>query len=295
MQASRKAPGNFIAPKRPTSGWWASKRGKWLVLALGLASLSGRAPSREPAFKVIAFFTGKNDLAHISFVHEANRWFPSVAAQHHFTYDTTSNWQNMNVAFLARYQVVVFLDTRPEEATQRAAFQQYMEHGGAWMGFHFAAFALTPSTYAQNWDWYHEQFLGTGQYVGNTWRPTAAVLRVADRHHPVTKHLPATFSSAPNEWYQWEHDLRQNPDIDVLLDIDPSSFPLGTGPKPHEIWHAGYYPVAWTNRRYRMVYANMGHNDMDYEHGTNQSLSATFSSPTQSQFILNSLQWLGRR
>jgi hypothetical protein len=78
-----------------------------------------------------------------------------------------------------------------------------------------------------------------------------------------------------------------------LLAIDPSSFPLGTGPKPHEIWHEGYYPVAWTNRRYRMVYMNMGHNDMDYEHGTNRPLSSTFSSPAQSQFILQSLLWLG--
>jgi hypothetical protein len=30
-------------------------------------------------FKVIAFYTAKNDQAHISFVHEANRWFPEMA------------------------------------------------------------------------------------------------------------------------------------------------------------------------------------------------------------------------
>jgi len=28
-----------------------------------------------------------------------------------------------------------------------------------------------------------------------------------------------------------------------------ASFPLGTGPKPYEIWHSGYYPVVWTNKR----------------------------------------------
>lgn len=169
-----------------------------------------------------------------------------------------------------------------------------MEHGGAWLGFHFSAFALTPSAYSQDWDWYHEQFLGTGQYAGNTWRPTAAVLRVADPRHPTTQGLPATFRSAPNEWYKWTRDLRHNPLIDILLDIDPGSFPLGTGPKPHEIWHEGYYPVAWTNRSYRMVYMNMGHNDMDYEHGTNRALSSTFGSAAQSQFILNCLLWLGQ-
>jgi len=102
------------------------------------------ARAREPEFRVIAFFTAKEDQAHISFVHEAVRWFPGVAATHHFQFDTTSNWSNLNDRFLLDYQVVVFLDTRPEDSGQRAAFQKYMEHGGAWMGFHFAGFALTP-------------------------------------------------------------------------------------------------------------------------------------------------------
>src|SRR4051812_48029980 len=47
-------------------------------------------------FKVIAFYTAKNDLAHISFVHEANKWFPAMAAKYHFTYDSTNNWNNLN-------------------------------------------------------------------------------------------------------------------------------------------------------------------------------------------------------
>ncbi|HKW41434.1 MAG TPA: ThuA domain-containing protein [Gemmatimonadales bacterium] len=96
--------------------------------------------------------------------------------------------------------------------------------------------------------------------------PPAAVLRVEDPTHPATVHLPRTFASAPNEWYRWEKDLRQNRGIDILVAIDPTSFPLGTGPKPNEIWRSGYYPVVWTNRGYRMMYFNMGHNDIDYEH-----------------------------
>src|SRR5580658_124015 len=110
-----------------------------------------QAQSADSKFKVIAFYTGKNDLAHISFVHEANEWFPKMAALHGFTYDATTNWDDLNAEFLARYQVVLFLDTRPEGPAQRAAFQHYMEHGGAWMGFHFAAFGLTPSGVPQNW------------------------------------------------------------------------------------------------------------------------------------------------
>ena len=272
--------------------------GASVVAALFTTPPSATAQDSTRAFRVIAFFTAKKDDAHISFVREAARWFPQVAAQYHFGYDTTSNWSNLDSTFLSRYQVVVFLDTRPEDPAQRTAFQQYMEHGGAWMGFHFAGFALTPSAYPANWSWYHDTFLGSGQYVSNTWRPTSAVLRVEDRAHPATRHLPETFRSSPSEWYRWERDLRENPDIDILLSIDSTSFPLGTGPKPHEIWHSGYYPVVWTNRKYRMIYFNMGHNDIDYEHkfdSTNKTLSVTLGNPVQDRLIIDALLWLGGR
>lgn len=249
--------------------------------------------AQTPAFTVIGFYTAKNDRAHISFVHEANRWFAEKAAEYHFSYDSTNNWDNLNREFLSHYDVVLFLDTRPDSLPQREAFRDYMEKGGAWMGFHFSAFALTPSAYPQNWDWYHNEFLGSGQYVSNTWRPTSAILRVEDPLHPATQQLPATFTSAPNEWYRWSNDLRGNPDIDILLSVDSSSFPLGTGPKPYEIWHSGYYPVAWTNKKYRMIYMNMGHNDIDYENHTNKELSFTFQNEIQDRLILNSLLWLG--
>ncbi|MGA0560587.1 ThuA domain-containing protein [Larkinella sp. VNQ87] len=262
-----------------------------LSICFGLFSTI-QAQNQQARFKVVAFFTAKNDKAHISFVNEANRWFPKMAEKHHFTYDTSSNWTNLNAAFLANYQVVIFLDTRPEAPEQRAAFQQYMDKGGAWMGFHFAAFALTPSAYPQNWDWYHNAFIGAGSYKSNTWRPTSAILRVENRNHPATRHLPQTFRSAPNEWYRWTNDLTQNPNIRILLSIDPSSFPLGTGPKPHEIWHEGYYPVVWTNKQYRMLYVNMGHNDIDYANKTDKELSFTFDNETQNRLILDGLRWL---
>jgi len=265
-----------------------------ILLALNLSLPSVRADMVAPKFRVIAFYTGKDDLAHISFVHEANQWFPVAGQKYGFSYDSTTDWGCLNADFLSHYQVVLFLDTRPEDPAQRAAFQKYMENGGAWMGFHFSAFALTPSAYPQNWDWYHDDFLGSDQYVSNTWRPTSATLRVEDPAHPALKGLPSTFLSAPNEWYRWSNDLRTNANIKILLSIDPVSFPLGTGPKLYEIWHSGYYPVVWTNTKYRMIYMNMGHNDMDYEHKTNKQLSSTFQSAAQTQLIINSLLWLGK-
>jgi len=256
---------------------------------------STTAQQNDTLFKVIAFYTAREDQAHISFVHEANRWFPSMAKRYHFVYDSTNNWDNLNTSFLSRYQVVIFLDTRPEQTTQRDAFEKYMENGGAWMGFHFAGFALTPSAVPQNWDWYHNVFIGAGQYKSNTWRPTSAILRVEDSIHPATRHLPHTFKSSPNEWYSWEKDLRTSDSIKILLAIDCASFPLGTGPKPTEIWHSGYYPVVWTNKHYKMIYFNMGHNDIDYEHKTNKELSFQFANETQNRLVMDALLWLAGR
>jgi hypothetical protein len=252
-------------------------------------------PSATKPFHVLAFYTAKEDLAHIHFVHDANKWFAEQAKRLSFTYDSTNDWSKLNGDTLARYDIVLFLDTRPEAPEQREAFQEWMEGGGSWIGFHFSAFALTPSAFNQDWDWYHETFLGAGQYVSNTWHPTAAVVQREHPAHPAVRALPDTFRTAPNEWYRWEHDLRKNPDIQILLSIHPSSFPLGNGPKAHEIWHEGYYPVAWTNKKFRMVYMNMGHDDMDYDGGTNRGLSSTFSSTIQNKFLLDALFWLGGR
>lgn len=242
-----------------------------------------------PAFNAIAFYTGINDQAHVSFVNEANAWFDEAAHAYNFVYNSTNDWSKLNDDFLSDYDVVLFLDTRPEEARQRQAFERYMENGGAWMGFHFSAFALDNSAYVQDWDWYHDEFLGSGQYVSNTWEPTAELLKVETHDHFATENLPDTFESMPCEWYAWEHDLRENDDITILLSIDESSFPVGNNKeKPWEIWHEGYYPVAWTNNNYNMIYMNMGHNLVTYGNNS-KDLSATFGSEIQNRFVIDGL------
>ena len=266
-----------------------------IILLITVTQIRIAAQQKKNDFKVIAFYTGKNDQAHISFVNEANKWFEAVSAKNHFSYEATDDWTKLNAENLSQFQVVLFLDSRPDAPDQRKAFQEYMEKGGAFMGFHFSAFALTPSTYPQNWDWYHETFLGSGEYGSNTWRPTSAILKVENWKHPAMKHMPQKFEASPNEWYRWENDLRTNPDIQILASIDSTSFPLGTGPKEHEIWRSGYYPVVWTNTKFRMIYINMGHNDIDYENNTNKELSYTFTNETQNKLVLNALQWLGKK
>lgn len=272
----------------------------WILLLIHISRAVAMTHSKisKPAFRVIAFYTAKDDMAHISYVKEANEWFSRMASLHQFSYEATKDWTQLNDEYLANYEAVIFLDTRPEKPEQRGAFQRYMERGGGWLGFHFAAFALTPSAFRQDWDWYHQQFLGSGEYLSNTWRPTKAYLHAEQIRHPIYRKLNKTITASPNEWYRWKNDLKKNPDIKILYAIDPKSFPLGTGPKAHEIWHSGYYPVVWTNRNYKMVYFNMGHNDMDYEHKYGKdvkTLSHTYDNPEQEQLVLNALKWVAKR
>lgn len=255
------------------------------LLGLAVAPVHATARSADAPFKVLALYNGTWDAAHINFVHEANEWFPQQAAQNGFTYTASNNWNLLADGGVDDYKVVLFLDDLPQTSAQRAGFERYMRAGGAWMGFHVAAF----TTEAQSWPWYHHEFLGTGNFASNTWGPTTATLKVEDRAHPSTKALPATFTSSVSEWYSWSNDLRQNPDIKILASVDPSSFPLGTD--PNQTWYSGYYPILWTNSKYKMLYANFGHNAMDYD--TNTPLSSTFASETQNRFLLDGLKWLG--
>ncbi|WP_298740963.1 carbohydrate-binding protein [uncultured Chitinophaga sp.] len=258
----------------------------YALLALLLsAAVSSPVQAQAPRFKVIAFYNGNFDKAHISFVREANKWFPAIAAQYNFSYEATNNWNNLNANFLSQYQVVLFLDDAPTGAAQRQAFQTYMQNGGAWMGFHVSAFTQN----ASEWSWYHNTFLGKGNFVRNTWFPTSAILRCEDNTHPSTQRLTTTFTSCVSEWYAWSNDLRTNPNIRILCSVDPASFPLGTD--PNQTFYSGYYPIIWTNRNYKMLYANFGHNDVSYNPDADKS--STFASEIQNRFIIDGLLWLG--
>ncbi|MCQ4210565.1 ThuA domain-containing protein [Streptomyces longispororuber] len=265
-----------------------------LVLAalLGLAAPpaaaahpSSTATAAAAPFKVLGLYSGTWDAAHIDFEKEANDWLPKQAAANGFTYTASNDWNLLANGGVNAYQVVLFLDDLPQTAAQRTGFEQYMRGGGAWMGFHVSAF----TTDAASWSWYHNTFLGSGNFKSNTWGPTSATLKVEDRTHPSTANLPATFTSSVSEWYSWSNDLRQNSDITILASVDPSSFPLGTD--PNQSWYSGYYPILWTNTKYKMLYANFGHNAMNYD--TNTRTSSTFASAQQNRFLLDGLRWLG--
>src|SRR5678809_704214 len=94
----------------------------FVAILLATTSLSishATAQKGSSKLKVIAFYTERNDLAHISFVHEANKWFPKIAAQNNFIYDSTNDWSKLNTDYLSQYQVVLFFVTLSDVPEQR--------------------------------------------------------------------------------------------------------------------------------------------------------------------------------
>src|SRR5712672_501727 len=245
----------------------------WLVfLILVPMFYSTGTVGQKPSFKVLAFYSTKVEPDHVLFAQGALKFFSDLAAKSNITFDSTTNWDDLNDSNLAKYQVVVWLNAAPSQADQKRAFQKYMENGGAWLGFHVSAYNDKDS----NWPWFVD-FLGGGVFYSNSWPPLPAKLTVDDPSHPVTKELPGSFLSPDNEWYIWKPSPHLNKNVRVLVTFDPSNYPIGF----KDVLATGDLPVVWTNTKYKMLYMNMGHGEQ------------ILRSPIQNKLIENATLWLG--
>jgi YVTN family beta-propeller protein len=246
----------------------------FLTLALSLGAMFPATSTfgQQTSFKVLAFYSTNVEPDHVLFAEGALKFFSEISAKDNFTFDSTSNWDDMNDANLGKYELVVWLNDEPSKAEQKRAFQKFVENGGAWLGFHVAAYNDKDS----NWPWFVD-FLGGGIFHINSWPPLPAKLTVDDRSHAVTKHIPEGFISPDNEWYIWKPSPRQNRNVRVLVTLDPSNYPIGF----KDVLTSGDLPVVWTNTKYKMLYMNMGHGDK------------IFTSPIQNKLIEDGALWLG--
>jgi uncharacterized protein len=244
-----------------------------LCLLLGVSMAAG-AINKPPAFKVLAFYNLRVEPDHVDFANDALVYFKHLAAAKNFQFDTTTDWSKMNATVLRKYQVVLWLNFFPTTAEQRTAFTNYMEHGGGWIGFHVAGYN---DKYTQ-WPWF-VNFMGGAVFVNNNWPPLPAKLHVDPTNHPVTRHLPADYLSPANEWYQWDPSPRLNKDVKVLVTLDAANYPLGK----KNLLTSGDIPVVWTNKKYNMLYVNMGHGDK------------IFTDSLQNKMYEDALLWVGRR
>lgn len=228
--------------------------------------------ARAPRFKALVYYTQNAEGAHYEFSLQAVEFFKKLNYGDGFVLDFTTDLSGYDTYDkLKEYSVVVMLDGYPDTAASRQAFQEYMEKGGGWMGFHVAAYNDKDT----NWPWFVD-FLGGGVFYCNNWPPQPVLVEVDNSTHPVTRNLPTSFVVPASEWYQWNPSPRQNKDVEVLLSISSKNYPLGI----KDVVNSGDFPIVWTNTKYRMIYLNMGHGDEE------------FIDATQNLLFVNAFRWV---
>jgi len=186
-----------------------------------------------------------------------------LGEEHGFVVEATEDASRISDSGLAPYRAVVFLSTTGDflDSAEQAALQRFVQRGGGWVGVHAAADAES------GWPWY-------GELVGARFARHPAVqpatIHVADRRHPATASLPASWART-DEWY----DFRGNPRgrVHVLATVDESTYQGGGMGADH--------PVIWchTVGSGRAFYTALGHT------------TESFSEPLFLDHLLGAIRW----
>jgi len=159
-------------------------------------------------------------------------------------------------ANLRQYRVIVFSNSNNEAFDtdgQRAAFVEFVRNGGGFVGIHSASGSERKSAEFAS--------IVGGRFVRHP-KLQKFTIRVKDRNHPATRHLPAEF--------EWEDECyytdNNNPDIKPLLVVDPKRL---DDPKLDEYPGNRFgdaAPLAWWNTigKGRSFYTALGHKKEHY-------------------------------
>jgi type 1 glutamine amidotransferase len=208
----------------------------------------------DPAYKVMVF--SKTAGFRHSSIAKGIATVQALGAANNFTVTATEDAAAFTTANLAQFKAVVFLNTTGDvlTATQQTAFESYIGGGGGFVGVHSAA----DTEY--NWTFYGEL---VGGYFASHPAIQQATVRVEDRAHAATAHLPQTWTRT-DEWYNYQASPRSK--ARVLATLDESSYSGGSMGADH--------PITWC-RSYgggRSFYTGFGHTEATYDEAAFRTL-----------------------
>jgi type 1 glutamine amidotransferase len=148
-----------------------------------------------------------------------------------FTVTATEDPARFTAAGLAPYEAVIFLNTTGDalDNTQQGAFEAYIRAGHGYVGVHAAA--------DTEYDW---PFYGNlvGAWFASHPAIQSANVKVEDRAHAATAHLPQTWNRT-DEWYNYRTNPRST--AHVLATLDESSYSGGGMGADHpHVWCKTY-------------------------------------------------------
>ena len=164
--------------------------------------------------------------------------------------DATEDAAAFTESNLKRYDAVVFLNTTGDvlNDAQQIEFERFIQAGGGYVGIHSA----TDTEY--DWPWYGK--LAGAYFLSHPNNPNvrSGLFRVLSKNHISTRGLPDEMERV-DEFYNFRS---MNLDVNVLVDIDESSYEGGT--------NGDYHPMSWYHEYDggRAWYTAMGHTEETY-------------------------------
>lgn len=230
----------------------------------------------EPALLV---FSKTNSFRHEEGIEGGARAIEALAGKHGWGLFHTENGAVFNTQDLARFQVVVFLNASGDMLSegQEAAFREWLEGGGGWLGIHAAG----DSSHA-GWKWYRDTLIGadfTAHIMGPQFQTATVMLENQD--HPALDGLPDLWEHE-EEWYSWERSPREEGFL-ILATLDENSYsPVQKMFGSERDLRMGDHPVVWANCvvHGRSLYFAMGHR------------AEAFEQPQVRRLMENALWWL---
>jgi len=191
-------------------------------------------------------FTKTDGFRHSS-IPDGVKALREIGEENGYSIDHTEDAALFNADNLQQYDAVVFLNTTEDvlNGEQQEAFKEFINGGGGFVGIHAA------SDTEYGWPWYGRL---VGAYFVSHPRIQEATVRVVDREHPSTAHLPAEWVRT-DEWYNFK-DIQ--PHINVLAWLDESTYEGGENGENH--------PIAWYHEFEggRVFYTAGGHTSESY-------------------------------
>ena len=176
----------------------------------------------------------------------------NLGLEHGFIVDTTKNADLFTEENLKQYSAIIFLSTTGNvlDYKQEAAFERFIQAGGGYVGIH----AATDTEY--DWGWYTK--LVGAQFSNHPKGTPEADFIIKDKNFIATKHFIDSVWHRKDELYNYKNI---NPDINVIMTLDESSYKGGE--------NGDFHPISWYHDfdGGRAFYTGGGH--------TNQSFAET--------------------
>ncbi|MEM8898405.1 MAG: ThuA domain-containing protein [Bacteroidota bacterium] len=227
---------------------------KKIIWILGILIVTGFAAKAiffsEEEFLSVLVFSKTESFRHES-IEAGQTAIQELGKKHGFDVALSEDADIFNEDDLQKYNVVVFLNTTGDilNNEQQLEFNRFIQAGGGFVGVH----AACDTEYG--WPWYGK--LVGAYFDGHPNNPNVreADIQVVDKSHGSTEMLEDVWHRN-DEWYNFK-DI--NPDINILMNLDETSYEGGTNGENH--------PIAWYHEYDggRAWYTGLGHTNETYE------------------------------